>query len=476
VAATAVVACLALAASACSALTGGSSGTYSLQADFSRGDNLFAPTPVKELGIPIGTVTAVSNEGDHVVAKMSIDQKYPLPSDVRADLTQDTLLSQGFVQMSPGYSGGPRLPAGSVITLSRTSVPATTDELLASLNKFLGTINPPTAAGAVNSLATVLQGNGAQLNSLIHNASGTIGLLAQKGNELGQLIGALGQLTGTLDKQNGLIGQFINNYNTVSGVLADNRNQLAGAITHLNDATVQATALLQPNLSPLQQDVANLTSLSRGLDHNLGSLDQSLYSIPHLFQEQGYDPVHNWEPISLGSGAGLTASDFVAVMGDRLASVCRRFLGPVAWNSATNTPVGCGDPNFFTPVLTQFAGIVNKQGPPVPTPANAGPSPGSSPTAGQAFNAGLQQIPGLTPTQKSQITAGLASPPTPPPSGNSLSAPGANQLPAMPTAIQPAQSKGGPSLWPIVILAAILIALAAAALEALRRYRKARAA
>src|SRR5205823_3510478 len=183
VAATAVVAVLGLAASACSALTGGSSSTYSLQANFSRGDNLFAPTPVKELGVPIGTVTAVSNEGDHVVAKMSIDRKFPLPSDVRADLTQDTLLSQGFVQMSPGYTGGPRLPAGTVIPVSKTSVPATTDELLASLNKFLGTINPPTAAGAVNSLATVLQGNGAQLNSLIHNASGTIGLLAQKGNE-----------------------------------------------------------------------------------------------------------------------------------------------------------------------------------------------------------------------------------------------------------------------------------------------------
>jgi virulence factor Mce-like protein len=468
-----VVACLALAASACSALTGGSSSTYSLQADFSRGDNLFAPTPVKELGVPVGTVTSVRNDGDHVVAKMSIDQKYPLPENVRADLTQDTLLSQGFIQMSPGYTGGGRLPADSVIPLSRTSVPATTDELLASLNKFLGTINPPTAAGAVNSLATVLQGNGAQLNSLIHNASGTIGLLAQKGNDLGQLVGALGQLTGTLDQQNGLIGQFINNYNTVSGVLADHRNQLAGAINHLNDATVQATALLQPNLSPLQQDVANLTSLSRGLDRNLGSLDQSLYSIPHLFQEQGYDPVHNWEPISLGSGSSLTAPDLVAVMADRLASVCRRFLGPAAWNSATNTPSGCGDPNFFTPVLTQFASILNKQGPPAPTPANAGPS-SRSPTAGEAFNAGVQQIPGLTPTQRSQITSGLASPPAAPPSGSNLSAPGANQLPAMPTAIQPAESNGGSSLWPIAVLAALLLALAAAA-ELIRRYRKARA-
>ena len=471
VAATAVVAVLGLAASACSALTGGSSSTYSLQANFSRGDNLFAPTPVKELGVPIGTVTAVSNEGDHVVAKMSIDRKYPLPSDVRADLTQDTLLSQGFVQMSPGYTGGSRLPGGSVIPVSKTSVPATTDELLASLNKFLGTINPPTAAGAVNSLADVLQGNGAQLNSLIHNASGTIGLLAQKGNELGQLLGALGQLTGTLDKQNGLIGQFINNYNTVSGVLADNRNQLAGAINHLNDATVQATALLQPNLTPLQQDVANLTSLSRGLDHNLNSLDQSLYSIPHLFQEQGYDPVHNWEPINIGSGSGLTFPDFPAVMADRLASVCRRFV-PGTWNGATNTPSGCGDPNFFTPVLTQFASFLNKQSPPVPTPANAAPT--NRPTAGQAFNAGLQQIPGLTPTQQSQIAAGVASPPPAPAGPPSLSAPGANQLPAMPTAIEPAQSKGH-SDWSLAILAAAVIAGLAAGLEALRRIAKARA-
>jgi phospholipid/cholesterol/gamma-HCH transport system substrate-binding protein len=470
----ALVGCLALAASACSALTGGSSTTYSLQAEFGRGDNLFAPTPVKELGVPIGTITSVTNDGDHVVAKMSIDQKYPLPQNVRADMTQDTLLSQGFVQMSPGYTGGVRLPAGSVIPLSRTSVPATTDELLSSLNKFLGTINPPTAAGAVSSLATVLQGNGAQLNSLIHNASGTIGLLAQKGNELGQLVGALGQLTGTLDQQNGLIGQFINNYNTVSGVLADNRNQLAGAINHLNDATVQATGLLQPNLSPLQQDVANLTSLGRGLDRNLNSLDQSLYSIPHLFQEQGYDPAHNWEPINVGAGSDKTIPAFVAVLSDRLASVCRRFLGPAAWNNGAPVPGSCGDPNFFTPFIANVGNVLAKQGTPVPTPANAGPSTGSSPTAGEAFNAGLQQIPGLTPTQRSQVAAGLAPPPPAPQGPAALSAPGANQLPAMPTAIQPAQPQGH-SNWGLVVLAAVVIAGLGTALEVLRRVAKARA-
>jgi hypothetical protein len=158
-------------------------------------------------------------------------------------------------------------------------------------------------------------------------------------------------------------------------------------------------------------------------------------------------------------------------MADRLASVCRRFV-PGTWNGATNTPAGCGDPNFFTPVLTQFASILNKQSPPVPTPANAGPS--NNATAGQAFNAGLQQIPGLTPTQQSQIAAGVASPPPAPPGPPSLSAPGANQLPAMPTAIQPAQNKGH-SDWSLAILAAVVIAGLATGLEVLRRIAKARA-
>jgi virulence factor Mce-like protein len=462
VVATALIGCLAVAASACSALTGGASPTYQLQADFSRGDNLFAPTPVKELGIPVGTVTSVTNEGDHVLAKMSIDRKNPLPAGARADVSQDSLLGQGFVQISPGYTGGPQLPDGSLIPMSRTSVPATTDELLSSLNKFLGSINPATAAGAVTSLATVLRGQGDQLNSLVHNASGTISILAQKGNDLGQLVGSLGQLTGTLNKQSGLIGQFINNYNTVSGVLATNRDQLAGAITHLNDATVQATALLQPNLAPLQQDVANLTTVGRGLDRNLNSLDLSLYSIAHLFGGKGYDPQHNWAQINLAPNGDKTTSLFLAQIADRLASVCRRLV-----------PANpCGNPNFFAPFISGFTNALRQTT--VPTPSNPGPNDPNPPNTLQAFDTGLQQIPDLSPAQRSQIAAGVSSPPPAPPGPASLSAPGANQLSAMPSTIDPSQA-GGHSYWWIAILLAVLLAVATTAVAVLRRLRAARA-
>ena len=51
----------------------------------------------------------------------------------------------------------------------------------------------------MTNLATDLDGQGANLNKLIASAAGTVQLLADKGNDLGQLNGTLAQLTGTLD-------------------------------------------------------------------------------------------------------------------------------------------------------------------------------------------------------------------------------------------------------------------------------------
>ena len=51
----------------------------------------------------------------------------------------------------------------------------------------------------MSNLATDLDGQGQNLNKLIASAAGTVQLLAEKGNDLGQLNGTLAQLTGTLD-------------------------------------------------------------------------------------------------------------------------------------------------------------------------------------------------------------------------------------------------------------------------------------
>ncbi|MET0882044.1 MAG: MlaD family protein, partial [Acidimicrobiales bacterium] len=50
---------------ACSAL-GGDGGTYAVDADFTRAIGVYPGSPVRQLGIEVGRITDVDNDGDTV--------------------------------------------------------------------------------------------------------------------------------------------------------------------------------------------------------------------------------------------------------------------------------------------------------------------------------------------------------------------------------------------------------------------------
>jgi virulence factor Mce-like protein len=336
-AALAVLGVLAVVASACSS---GGTSSYVVKADFANGVDLYPSSPVTVLGVNVGTVSTVQNQADHVLVTMRVNDKYRIPSGANAAIVGQSLLGERYVQFSPSYTGGPQLTDGSHVPLSRTTVPVSSDEVLAGLKKFLGAINPNGAADLVTNLAQVLGGNGAQLNDLIHNASGTLQLLADKGNDLGQLNGSLAQLTGALDTRTQTITQLIHDYNTVSAVLIQNGGQTLGdTITQLNNASAQVADLLSPNLAGLKDDIGVLTTAGRTLDRNLASLDQANAASVRLFAaaHRAYDPQGNWLRLNVQSDPNTTSSLIEARMRDRLSGVCRRLeaKGPIRQPTTT---------------------------------------------------------------------------------------------------------------------------------------------
>jgi phospholipid/cholesterol/gamma-HCH transport system substrate-binding protein len=432
-AALAVLGVLAVVASACSS---GGTSSYVVQADFANGVDLYPSSPVTVLGVNVGTVSTVKNQADHVLVTMRVNNKYRIPSGANAAIVGQSLLGERYVQFSPSYTGGPQLTDGSHVPLSRTTVPVSSDEVLAGLKKFLGAINPNGAADLVTNLAQVLGGNGAQLNDLIHNAAGTLQLLADKGNDLGQLNGSLAQLTGALDTRTQTITQLIHDYNTVSAVLIQNGGQTLGdTITQLNNASAQVADLLSPNLAGLQDDIGVLTTAGRTLDRNLASLDQANAASVKLFAaaHRAYDPQGNWLRLNIQSDPNTTSSLIEARMRDRLSGVCRR-LEAKGEKSPTLDNCSQVGTHYFDPILKAVPCILNQQS-----------GPGCSPAA--LFGAGVNAIPGLTPAQRSQASQGPA--PGSPSPGASPAAPSSPSLtlppllPPMPNRQSASNSSGG---------------------------------
>jgi phospholipid/cholesterol/gamma-HCH transport system substrate-binding protein len=144
----------------------GESRTY--KASFSRAVQLFPGSKVRVLGVDVGEIIDVRNVLDGVDVTFSVDDPdVLLPEEVEAAIVPMSLLGERYIQLFPSYGGGDSLPEGATIPIERTAVPSEPDELLRSLQDYLGALDPATVSAFVDNAATVLEGNGQQLNELI---------------------------------------------------------------------------------------------------------------------------------------------------------------------------------------------------------------------------------------------------------------------------------------------------------------------
>ena len=383
----------AVVATCLAACSGGGGGGYPVSADFSQGIGLYPGSPVRVLGINIGRITDISNRGNLVRVDMHIDKATTkLPADVTAAIVPVSLLGERYIQFGPVYTGGAALTPGAHLPVTRTQVPVEIDELLRGLKDFFGAIKPENAHDLVANLATVIDGEGTQLNQLIANAAGTLRILADKGEDLGQLVDSLAKLTTTLQSHTNAIVQLVRNYDTVSGVLAQNKSALDDTVTQLTRTATELADLITRHQDPLKQDVGVLTTAGRTLDRNIDSLDKTLSSTVRLFEAAGraYDPQRNMLPLSTQGAPDVLGEAAASRLRDRLAGVCRRLAVTIG---ASPTLDQCSDPNsnFFTPILGLLPGILS------PNSATAG-------AAGDTLtNQVLSKLPPLTPDQQAKL-------------------------------------------------------------------------
>ncbi len=343
----ALVLVLAVVAPSCALV--GRGDTYRVDVDFERAVNLYPGSPVRALGIEVGSITGVENRHGVVRVTMAIDDGTDLPADARAVVVPVTVLGERYVQLSPVYAGGPKLHDGDLIPIERTQVPFEIDELLRGLDDYLGQIDPARAGGLVTHLANLLEDQGQDLNDLIHNASGTVDLLADKGDELGAIVESLSRLTTTLGGRTQAVQDLIRSYNTVTGVLATNQDDLNAFITNLDRAAVELGGLLERHRDPLGDDIGTLTTTGRTLERNIDRLELALESTPRLFAAaaRAYDPQRNVLVLNNQLEPGLATDLYKARLRDRLAGLCRRIIvalgGPGAAAAAGLVAADCAD-------------------------------------------------------------------------------------------------------------------------------------
>ncbi len=367
---------LALALGACGVVGGGTDG-YELTARFDRGIAVYPGSPVRVIGIDVGTVTDVRPEDGRVTITMDIDEGRRIPADASATIVPLSLLGERYVQIGPAYEDGPALEPGDEI--ADTRVPAEFDELLRGLEDLTGAIDPDSASELVTDLATLLDGQGEQINSLLEEGAGTAELVADKADEIGDIITSLGELSRTLKDRTGSVQELIRSYDLLTEVLIENRDDLDATITQLDRAVVALAGVLERHDQDLPADVEVLAQTGSTLGANVDRLQSTLADTVRLFAAAGrvYDPSRRVLPFTTASDPTTTVDLITSRLRDRLAGICRRLGLPV-----------CSSPtaDFFTDLLATLpdlldpgagAGAEGEEAPPPTTapPTTTAPTP-----------------------------------------------------------------------------------------------------
>ncbi|HEX9889528.1 MAG TPA: MCE family protein [Nitriliruptorales bacterium] len=315
---------LALVAAGCSAL--GSVGSYTVHAEFAKTYNLFPGSPVRLLGVEVGKVADlhVSSQRETVLVDLVIEDHVTLPADVGAVIIPQSLLGERYVQLGPPHTEGPSLDEGGTIPVERTQIPAEFDEILESLNRFVGGLDKDEFARFISNLADVVDGRGQSIGRTIDQTHQAIKALRDTDDELVSLVSRLADLNGTLSTRDQAIAQLLRDWNTVASTIVDEQDDLDRALSGLLRLTTQVAGLLETHRTDLQADVATLARVTRTVDRNIDEIARMILWGAELFrhaQRVVKRSSGGWLPL-VNHGNEELGTQIEANLADRLQHLC----------------------------------------------------------------------------------------------------------------------------------------------------------
>ena len=108
-------------------------GSRAMCAEFTDAAGLYTGNKVQLLGIDVGSITAITNEADHVRVDFTVREDLDLPVDVGAVTYGDSIVTDRHVELTKPYSGGPKFTGPQCIAVKSTKSPIGISESFAAI-------------------------------------------------------------------------------------------------------------------------------------------------------------------------------------------------------------------------------------------------------------------------------------------------------------------------------------------------------
>jgi phospholipid/cholesterol/gamma-HCH transport system substrate-binding protein len=256
--------------------------TNDYTARFTDATGLNVGDDIRMSGVRIGQVSdigVVDNKWADV--RFEIESARRLPSSVTATIKYRNLIGQRYISLAIG-AGDPNsiLQPGQTIPLERTAPALNLTVLFNGFKPLFQALNPEDVNKLAGELIQVLQGEGGTIDSVLAHTASLTSAIAGKDKVIGQVIDNLNTVLDTVNGRTTELTGLIDQVQELATGLAAQRQPIGDAISALGELADSTAGLLSSTRPALKADIAGLGQLSANLAAQGDTVDKFLAELP----------------------------------------------------------------------------------------------------------------------------------------------------------------------------------------------------
>jgi phospholipid/cholesterol/gamma-HCH transport system substrate-binding protein len=213
--------------------------------------------------------------------KFNVENDVSLPASVTAAIMYRNLVGQRYIALDRG-PGDPNaaLPTGGQIPLAQTKPALNLTALFNGFKPLFAALSPTDVNQLSYEIIQVFQGEGSTVQDLLANTASLTSTIADKDQVIGQVIDNLNTVLNTVNAHTSQLSNVIVTLQQLVSGLAQDRQPISDAIGALGDLANTTAGLLDQGRAPLQADIAGLGTLSQNLDNSQSTVQHFIQYLP----------------------------------------------------------------------------------------------------------------------------------------------------------------------------------------------------
>ena len=255
--------------------------TTSYRAVFTNSSELLDGDSVMVNGVQVGSVSSIGlRDNTQAEVTFNVSDSVKLREDVKAVVRYKNLTGDRYLELVPHGTSAAVLRDGATIPIAQTRPALDLDVLLGGLQPLFEGLDAKQINQLSAELVSVLQGQGGTVESILKRVASFTSTLAEKDEVIGQTIDNLNSVLGNLDSHSVELGETITGLNKVATGLAKQRKQLGNSVSDAGTLVASINRLLVQLRGPFKGMVTELGRTVTQVNKGSKSVEQLLRELP----------------------------------------------------------------------------------------------------------------------------------------------------------------------------------------------------